>query len=918
MATPWNSFEALDPARRAALLKRVSGDVAARLGGPGSAEPSARPLSAAQESLLAMAPDWFAGAGLGFAVRVADGAVDATVDSGRLATATAALTAAHPVLRARIASRYGMRVQEIVDAPPAGTGLDPATGAMLRVSVDPAVDGVVRVLVHPLAADLASVGPIATQLRAFYAGAGAFGGGAAGAGFTDKAAGGDGEFFAIEGRRRLDRLAEGHDAFLDRARARIRDLTPTPLPPLADPGGRRHTGRITVPLDGFAALRHAAGSDLGALLVALHAVLYRYGERTACLGALLDTRSRPADDAAIGPLSSLSLVRSTVDGTLTLDALAAVVREAIAEAARFADAPYGTIAPRTEDGLTVPPIVAAAAAVPPEITTLPGYQAAEGVRAPVGLHACALSTPSGCVLQVDYDTARLPAHGVRRLLDDLRTVVGRWAEAPDLPVQALAVASDRAAPSDHTAAPEQDPVAAFGVALTGAAGGRDALRLPDSATVPYATLAGPLPDVVDAVLAACVPADPGSRPTRHDGGYRFPVAGGTPPLVVHRDLASIAADALALAAALALAPDDVVRLPPVRSYADLVHVLAALVGGATIDLTANGPASVVRIGVADLFENPAALRGVRLSIVDGPVGRDVVQTALRAVPRVVVTHVAEEALGWYLAHDHTGVAGTGAEPVVLDGDGNTVATGGQGELCLRRPAGTGYPDTGSGAGTKEKARFTAAAFRTGWTVRREPDGSLPPVSFAGERTTVGGVPVDLADVGTELDAWAVVPAPALIVDSPAWHDTIVLGLPADAPLDAVDRLCAAWARRGVSVRPVWCRPDPAAGADRTAFAAKLLDECRFERAASQPPCTPLEVQLAAGIVLPQTGWVSIGRDEDLFVLGVDSFELIELLLAVERRFDTRVDVVSLFEEPTIARLAVLLAQALAERSEVPA
>jgi acyl carrier protein len=98
---------------------------------------------------------------------------------------------------------------------------------------------------------------------------------------------------------------------------------------------------------------------------------------------------------------------------------------------------------------------------------------------------------------------------------------------------------------------------------------------------------------------------------------------------------------------------------------------------------------------------------------------------------------------------------------------------------------------------------------------------------------------------------------------------------------------------------------------RQRFAAKIWQECQHERALSAPPASPLEVRLAAEVVSPLTGWLSIGRDEDLFALGIDSFELIELLLAVESTFSTRVDVVSMFEQPTVARLAELVEQALA-------
>ncbi len=96
---------------------------------------------------------------------------------------------------------------------------------------------------------------------------------------------------------------------------------------------------------------------------------------------------------------------------------------------------------------------------------------------------------------------------------------------------------------------------------------------------------------------------------------------------------------------------------------------------------------------------------------------------------------------------------------------------------------------------------------------------------------------------------------------------------------------------------------------------RALPEPIADRAAAsqppRPPCGPLEVQLAAlwGHVLGQD---AITVHEDFFDLGGHSLKAVELLAHLEHLYGRRLPLAVLFEAPSVARMAALLAESVWE------
>ena len=107
------------------------------------------------------------------------------------------------------------------------------------------------------------------------------------------------------------------------------------------------------------------------------------------------------------------------------------------------------------------------------------------------------------------------------------------------------------------------------------------------------------------------------------------------------------------------------------------------------------------------------------------------------------------------------------------------------------------------------------------------------------------------------------------------------------------------------------RVDPDVGADGSrmdsAEAWRRFREPARRTAADARPAwaTPAEAALAEEVVEPVLG-MPVGRDDDLFSLGVTSLQLMRVLLQVKERTGVEVALARFFATPTVAVLAELV------------
>ncbi|MFJ7071664.1 amino acid adenylation domain-containing protein [Streptomyces sp. NPDC098781] len=303
---------------------------------------------------------------------------------------------------------------------------------------------------------------------------------------------------------------------------------------------------------------------------------------------------------------------------------------------------------------------------------------------------------------------------------------------------------------------------------------------------------------------------------------------------------------------------------------------------------------------AALWERLCALPGVQVHDLYGP------------------TESAVDAYGW-----HSDASGRWAAPLdnvrahVLDAVLRPVPVGVAGELYL---AGEGLARGYLNRPALTAERFTADPFgepgsrmyRTGDLVRRRRDGSLEFLGRADSQVKLRGFRIELGEVEARLGGHPDVATAAVVVreDTPGVRRLVAYVLPAGdrAPDPAVLRAHAASALPSHMVPTAFVT---VAGLPRTV--AGKLDEKALPApdfatlTSGRRPRTPREDLLheafAAVLGVPE-----VGIDDDFFALGGHSLLAMRLTARIRDALGTEVSLRTVFDAPTVARLAQCLTQ----------
>jgi amino acid adenylation domain-containing protein len=255
---------------------------------------------------------------------------------------------------------------------------------------------------------------------------------------------------------------------------------------------------------------------------------------------------------------------------------------------------------------------------------------------------------------------------------------------------------------------------------------------------------------------------------------------------------------------------------------------------------------------------------------------------------------------------------------VVDGRGNLLPGGIPGELCLAGPLARGYlgrpdltaerfvPDPFSG-------RPGGRLYRTGDRVRRRPDGELEFLGRLDEQVKIRGFRVELGEIEAALTA------------HPGVREAVVVVLD-----DRGNRLLAAY------VVPAGDRGEDLSGVLRAFLRERLPDYMvptawtvlpslplnahgKVDRSALPPsspraerddgrdvPVTP-ERELMAGLFADLLGRERVGAEDGFFDLGGHSLLATQLVSRVRAVFGVELPLAAVFERPTPAGLADLLA-----------
>jgi amino acid adenylation domain-containing protein/thioester reductase-like protein len=272
----------------------------------------------------------------------------------------------------------------------------------------------------------------------------------------------------------------------------------------------------------------------------------------------------------------------------------------------------------------------------------------------------------------------------------------------------------------------------------------------------------------------------------------------------------------------------------------------------------------------------------------------------------------------------------GREAYVLDPWLEPCPLGVAGELCLGGSLARGY--LGAPALTAERfvpAAWSAAPgerlYRTGDRARYRPDGVIDFLGRADHQVKVRGFRVELGEIEAALAA------------HPGVGEAVALDT---APAGRPARLTAWWSPRGGAAVPAagdlqaWLRarlpaymvpaglvglaalPRTRTGkVDRRALAGAAplaaAGAAALADAAGQPPRTPLE-EIVAGIWADVLGLPRVGALDNFFELGGHSLLATQVTSRLRRAFGVELPLRALFEAPTVAALAALVARALAE------
>jgi amino acid adenylation domain-containing protein len=373
-----------------------------------------------------------------------------------------------------------------------------------------------------------------------------------------------------------------------------------------------------------------------------------------------------------------------------------------------------------------------------------------------------------------------------------------------------------------------------------------------------------------------------------------------------------------------LIPDDDARDP-----SRLVAALAA--AGATRVLLVPSLLRAMLDAAPDLG---ARLPSLALWVSSGePLSGDLARRVLEAVPggRLVNVYGMSEyfdATAHEIARDRPASGSVGrpianARVYVLDRYGNAVPTGVTGEVHV---AGAGLARGYFGRPELTAERFAADPFvagermyRTGDLGRLLPDGAIELVGRGDHQVKVRGVRVELGEVEAVLREHSGVRDAAVVAEAGGSGDTRLSAfvVPASAPAPSTDELRehlrtlvaeqaipAAFAIRDSLPRT------PAGKLDRRALLA--LERPRKD-AEAVPPRTDLERTLLS-IWEETLGQTVSGVSDNFFDLGGHSLLAVKLFARVEAATGRRLPLASLFDAPTIERLARLLEAPVASES----
>lgn len=258
-----------------------------------------------------------------------------------------------------------------------------------------------------------------------------------------------------------------------------------------------------------------------------------------------------------------------------------------------------------------------------------------------------------------------------------------------------------------------------------------------------------------------------------------------------------------------------------------------------------------------------------------------------------------------------GSAITGVTLSVVDRNNQPVPAGTEGELVVGGiSVGRGYV----GHPVHNQGRFFLDAagcrhYRTGDLVRLGPDGQLIHLGRLDEQVNIRGLRIELGEIAAVLDQHSKVRVSAVVAvgnNGSQRLSAFIVGDPGRPPTTAELRDFLS-KRLPPHMIPADCTildglPTNANGkVDR-----KLLRESKSDiagRGELTPPRNDLE-EILAGIVAERLWLPAIGIDEDFFALGGHSMLGAQLSVRIGERFGIEVPLRSVFDNPTVAEMAV--------------
>ncbi|MFB4285730.1 amino acid adenylation domain-containing protein [Nonomuraea sp. MTCD27] len=295
---------------------------------------------------------------------------------------------------------------------------------------------------------------------------------------------------------------------------------------------------------------------------------------------------------------------------------------------------------------------------------------------------------------------------------------------------------------------------------------------------------------------------------------------------------------------------------------------------------------------------------------------------------LATTAICPRALDAWAAHPPIGRPITGQRAYVLDPSGRRVPPGLTGELYL---GGLGVARGYAGAPGLTAERFLPDPFtpragermyRTGDLVRLRPNGVLDYLGRVDDQFKLRGIRVEPAEIEAALTAHPDVPAAAVVAHEVAPGDKrLVAYVVTRGDVDAGTLREHLSRRLPAFLVPSYFVPMAALPFTRSG---------KLDRAALPEP-RDLPADVPAEVVAPRTpleravaaAWADVlgaqprGVHEDFFTVGGHSLLATQLVSRLRAALAVPLTVQDLFAEPTIARLAALLAGRVPDRAQTP-